>query len=114
FWQRIVEGNAYFQRGKLALRLEKLSAKLRSNHLQYFLKQARSAREAGDWRKASGFWQALLEQDVENGEARQALEQCLRTQGIIAGASGDWEQAISLWKALLELDPLDAKAQRQL
>src|SRR6266487_1650459 len=113
-WQRILQRDVGFRQGNLAIQLERLRTALRSRHIRYFHEQACSAQDAEDWRKAAGFWQALLEQDDQNSEALQALEYCLRTQGNRSGASGEWEQAINLWEALLKLRPDDVQAKRQL
>ncbi len=83
------------------------------NRVSYFHKEALVAEAAEDWRKATGFWQALLEEDGHFAEAHQSLERCLRMQGTRAGEDGEWELAMNYWEALLKLQPNDAQAVRQ-
>jgi tetratricopeptide (TPR) repeat protein len=76
--------------------------------------EALAAEAAEDWRKAIGFWQALLQEEDHHIEAHQSLIRCLRMQGIKAGENGEWESAMSYWEALLTLQPKDNQAIRQL
>jgi tetratricopeptide (TPR) repeat protein len=113
-WQEILIRDPHFHNGSLADEYRKVLNQLRSYHVDYFRDLALLMQNARKWREAAGFWQNLLAENPQDGQARRSLGQCLRAQGGQASASGEWEQAISMWETLLKLKPGDAQATRQL
>jgi tetratricopeptide (TPR) repeat protein len=112
-WQQVLEREPGFRDNTLASQVESLSRDLVAEHSKNLRVYAQQAQQAGKLRKASGFWQALLELDKQDKEARETLERNLRSLGMNFSKNGEWEQAMSAWETLLQLKPEDAQVDRQ-
>jgi tetratricopeptide (TPR) repeat protein len=105
FWQQVIDRDRNFNGGTLQGQMVELHRELLPIRIQRLRKQAIEAAKEGDFRKAVGAWQALLELDPASTEAQQGIIDSLRQRALAARRRGQWGEEIGAWEAMRTFDP---------
>ena len=108
YWKQIVDRDPKFGNGIAATQLESLlTQQLRPLRLQRLREQAQSAMAEGDFRRATGAWQAMLAIAPDDADITRGMRAALKERAIQAQRKGEWGEEIGAWEAMRRFNPQD-------